>query len=576
MKNYSKRMFLLAFVAMAAVPYSTVAANLATPAEAERLRAEYKRLDVQKKAFSEEWSINRAAYIAAGEANDGFARNTAKAKLQALKDKEAKRAADWEKYKTDLLAFRNASKLGASAAEIDELKTTPDSSRVARLLEERILAKGRMGNLEVPKGCALPAEARRVLYVDPVKGSDSGDGSAVKPFKNLQAVFDKAGLLVGNERILLASGNHGQLKLAKKFEPEGFVTIEAAPGATPVMQGVALTAASKLMFKGIDFSYPRTSRTLVSISKYSKDIILTDNRFYTSKDMSDYSDMDWVKKSNNGVDSRAMCTTVRASDFSNMTGGIFVGGDSSLVTGNSFQNIVNDNIDFAASDITIRYNAVLSGRNNPANKAHHSDAMQGWTVGGVTNRNIVIDGNLVLHYQPVPKGQSKKVAYTDLGVYRQGINAFDGEWDNVTVSNNVVVTNNGCGIVFMKPSNSRFFNNIVLSSDPELSSVSLDVVAGKDGKKPVNNLVYNNLVDSLKIDNGGGVKAEGNVVLQVIASKANSYPKKGDNTLLEKGNTGSNAVVTKIDAANGVYDVRVRKDGPAAKLMDKLLLAFMK
>ena len=53
--------------------------------------------------------------------------------------------------------------------------------------------------------------------------------------------------------------------------------------------------------------------------------------------------------------------------------------------------------------------------------------IQGWSIGEATNRNVVIDSNSIINLNPADDN------------ILQGISIFDGHWDGLTISNNLVI-----------------------------------------------------------------------------------------------------------------------------------------
>ena len=68
-------------------------------------------------------------------------------------------------------------------------------------------------------------------------------------------------------------------------------------------------------------------------------------------------------------------------------------------------------------------------------------------------KNILIDSNLVIR-QTDPE--------LSFPTYLQGIDAFDSDWTNMTVTNNVIVTSAGWGMDFASIHNGLVANNTVL------------------------------------------------------------------------------------------------------------------
>ncbi|MDR3519185.1 MAG: hypothetical protein P4M00_25605, partial [Azospirillaceae bacterium] len=122
--------------------------------------------------------------------------------------------------------------------------------------------------------CAVPptSPAGHSYYVDPVNGSMANDGSSSAPWSNLQAVLNSGlvaslyyktyvtgaslsgphpnAVVEAGDTIHLRSGNYGAIKVANAYN-DGFVTIAAETGQTPVFSSLVVEGAAKWIFQGI-------------------------------------------------------------------------------------------------------------------------------------------------------------------------------------------------------------------------------------------------------------------------------------------------------------------------------------
>ena len=73
---------------------------------------------------------------------------------------------------------------------------------------------------------------------------------------------------------------------------------------------------------------------------------------------------------------------------------------------------------------------------------------------GITNKNVVIDSNYI---------QSQTVTNLALAVALQGISIFDGFWQNVSITNNVVLTSGLAGITIAGVNGLHIINNSVMN-----------------------------------------------------------------------------------------------------------------
>jgi hypothetical protein len=142
---------------------------------------------------------------------------------------------------------------------------------------------------------ALPARATE-FYVDPVNGSPTGDGSASRPWRTIQEVFDagqvesrqwdklpytpQSRLVVRNagapvragDTIRLRSGYHGDL-LVDGYHNGTFITLAAEEGHTPQFSSVHIRSNSYWRVRGLtisaEFRQPYQRRTLVHLESHN-------------------------------------------------------------------------------------------------------------------------------------------------------------------------------------------------------------------------------------------------------------------------------------------------------------------
>ena len=125
-------------------------------------------------------------------------------------------------------------------------------------------------------------------------------------------------------------------------------------------------------------------------------------------------------------------------------------GNNSLFSHNEIDHFGDDGIDYGASNISITHNYIHD--NFDLGDGNHEDVAQGQNgplLRGVPYNhfsNILIDSNLVIR-QTDPK--------LTFPTYLQGIDAFDEDWTNVTVTNNVVVTSACWGIFYSSVQTAR-------------------------------------------------------------------------------------------------------------------------
>jgi hypothetical protein len=434
------------------------------------------------------------------------------------------------------------------------------------------------GAITVPPGCANPVTpaARNTFYVDPAKGSMSNDGSAARPWSTLADVLDSKRKLVASpsapikpgDIIYLNSGDHGNVEIAGAVNND-FITVQAAPGQTPTLRSLRLNGASKWMFVGLKVqgagdgsSNSQPGAALIDFGRSlalgpTSNIVFAGNSVSTADDSSGWTDIDWVKKPfMTGLATGATCVTVSGNRFFNVRNAIGIDGEHTLIAENKIDNFGNDAIQVVASNVAIRNNTITDGRRTKSEPLH-ADAIQGWTKNGATNKNVTIDGNFIV------KTGDPEISYM------QGITVFDGNWDGLTISNNVVVTSHWHGISVYGVKNAKIINNTVAASNPKYPTW-ITVQNAKDGRLSERVIIRNNITTQLTYTEAG-VSADHNIIAKAIGtnpatggkpafvSKPGTY---GNQNVIDPDIYGT--LVT-VDNTRARYDLRLKANSPAIR-----------
>ncbi len=333
--------------------------------------------------------------------------------------------------------------------------------------------------LEVYPGCAAPAAAfAHAYHVSP--SAKDGDGSAPAPFGTLAQALAKAR---GGDVIYLASGHYGVVRISGVNAD--FITIAAEPGQAPVLDNLLVTEdapASHWAFEGLtvlgfgpgvlsDSGWPMHTARVQILS--GDNIVFAHNTVASAEGSLAWAM--WTKGTvppqtlTDGVFvNNASCVSVSDNRIFNVFNGIVAGGDlvgdrgrRLLVSGNRIRDFGADGIDHDGSDITIRNNVIQDAHNLCESACIHADGIQGWNYNnrpGLTNANIVIDGNVI-----VDRTDPHAAGPTDA---LQGIDIFDGDWDGVRITNNVVIVTAWHGITLFGGRHALIANNTVLGTTP--------------------------------------------------------------------------------------------------------------
>lgn len=446
-------------------------------------------------------------------------------------------------------------------------------------------------------GCSVPSlkSGYHTFYVDPLKGSPSGDGSSSRPWRTLADVLNPANKLVATQGhagtafnkgtdtalhpvnpsapikpgdlILLKSGDHGSIAITNMYNSD-FITVAAAPGAVPVIDKLALVSSAKWMFQGITFQGMATAATgaktvtassaLLVSTGYgdwegaTSDIVFDNDTFQTAASTSGWTDFDWLSKPYSyALRISGACTSVSSSHFQNVLNGIAVAAEKALIQGNVIEKFSNDAMDILASNMLVQGNTIKNGLNTLSDP-WHADGIQGWSAisNGVTatNTNVTIDSNTI-----IKTGDPKTT-------YMQGISLFDGKWSNLVVQNNVVAVNTWNSIAIYGAQNAMVMNNTVVSPDPTGHPSWIQIHDAKDGTPSRGVTVRNNV--ATQFDIGKGTTAfDHNIAAGSITAFSGSTK-----SVIRSGNFGAAntvlpAVLTgfmNLNPSAGTFDVRLR------------------
>jgi hypothetical protein len=411
-------------------------------------------------------------------------------------------------------------------------------------------------------GCPVPPSTfGNVWYFDPVHGKTEaagGKGSQTAPWNNLQALTraetgysfpllttapyrqvpvpgqpavnktgPQAGPVEPGDEVLLMSGNYGNVLiggLSPAVSNSNFVTVAAAPGQAPVLTSLFVGETNKWVFIGLKVQSLQpaalSGNALVQIKDGgatlpTSDIVLENLTISSQDNAAAWSQAQWVANARNGfsaLSTNTKCISLTGSHITNVRNGASLLASQLLFSNNQIDHFGDDGIDYAASNLAITKNNIHD--NLDIGDGNHEDAMQG-QIG------ILAPGTSVNHFQNVLIDSNFVIRQMDSALpfptYLQGIDAFDEDWTNVTVTNNVVITSACWGISFSSIHKSLIANNTVVADGliPTSGGCPPVVSVGDkthEGSSSSNTVVRNNLASEVTVYNlDTGVEADHNV-----------------------------------------------------------------
>jgi hypothetical protein len=164
------------------------------------------------------------------------------------------------------------------------------------------------------------------------------------------------------------------------------------------------------------------------------------------------------------IASQDYCVALNSNQIKNVFNGMGLGGDqvgtdgqNYMVADNTIDRFAGDGIDHSVTNIIIQGNHITNALDICESKCVHNDAMQGWNWEdklGITNKNVVIDSNYI---------QSQTATNLALAVALMGIDIFDGFWENVSITNNIVLVSSNTGISIAGVNGLHIINNSVMN-----------------------------------------------------------------------------------------------------------------
>ncbi|MHC4582340.1 MAG: hypothetical protein ACYS14_12865, partial [Planctomycetota bacterium] len=198
-----------------------------------------------------------------------------------------------------------------------------------------------------------------VFYVDPEKGDMGNDGSAERPWRTIQQVFERnliqshdgAGRLknaqapVGaGDTVLLRSGYHGEIYCRGAYNDD-YITIAAEKGHKPKVRRIFFSAAGKWIIRGLTVSpgfAPEFKRDriiyVVNWGGPSTDFVIENNTLYSMPDGSSWSAEQWNNLSCYGISVIGERIKIRSNTLRYVNHGIVITGDKFTVERNSIEH----------------------------------------------------------------------------------------------------------------------------------------------------------------------------------------------------------------------------------------------
>ena len=415
------------------------------------------------------------------------------------------------------------------------------------------------------------------FYLDPEQGDPANDGSAQRPWRSLQQVFDRGlvesraweslpykqasrlvpknsgGPVRAGDTIWLRSGYYGDLAIQGYYNAD-CITIAAVEGHTPRFRSIRLRSSSHWALKGLhvspEFGQGKSPRTLVDLESHGwqgpiHDVLVEQCVLQSAEDTSRWSAAEWNELACNGIEVDGTRMTVRHNRLKNVDFGISVSASHSLVEHNSVENFAGDGLRGLGDHSVFQYNLV---KNCYDVNQNHDDGFQSWSHGpkGVGKGEvvgIVLRGNTIINWEDPQQPHRGAL---------QGIGCFDGMYVDWIIENNVVIVDHYHGITLGGARGCRIVNNTVIDpNDRRPGPAAVRIGKHKNGTPSSGCTVQNNLATAIHVQAGEEMTADHNLIVDDPTSVFVDFA--GRDFRLRKGSpaidAGSGDVAPEIDVA---------------------------
>ena len=343
-------------------------------------------------------------------------------------------------------------------------------------------------------GLSSPVYSTTFYVVTPDKAvTGTPDGSQAKPFP---AVWDalKSGIVKGGDTILLSDGSHGGLKLYN-VPMNSTVIIKSLNKKKAHFTGIQLLGTtSNLTFQNLSvwaLNPASAPADIIWTSNSTSKIILTGldiRSVATSTEFMTWTAANWTANQKHGVRLDSADSEVRGNHITGVYMGISATGVNAIIEGNVIDGYNGDGIRPLGNNAVVRGNKI---KNCVVTDKNHDDGIQSWAGAAGPVDGLTIDSNVITEWTGA--------ADHPLRCKLQGIGLFDGPYNNLVISNNLVVTDQYHGISLYDGHNARIVNNTVVNARGLTGTTPyIAVRPHKNGTPSTDVLVANNVAMSIQ------------------------------------------------------------------------------
>lgn len=297
-----------------------------------------------------------------------------------------------------------------------------------------------------------PAVAETYYVAPPGTASSvSPTGAETRPFVGLEAAFD-SGKVKGGDTLLLKGGAYGPIDIKASFDTP--VIIQSQTEKSAHFDWIQLSAGVRnITLKNLSVwpSNPAEGRNFLVRSFETTSDITFDGLDIRSEeqaaDFMSWSAAKWKARMYSGILMEGQRSVAIRNKLTGINFGITIGSGRVV---NNFINGYSGDALRAYSNSVVKRNRVLNCVQIDEN---HADGFQSWAASEPV-RNLTLDSNVIIEWT----GDQSHPLRCGL----QGIGLFDGPYDNLTITNNLVAVSSYHGIAVYGARGARIINNTVV------------------------------------------------------------------------------------------------------------------
>ena len=336
-------------------------------------------------------------------------------------------------------------------------------------------------------------------YVDPA--SSGGDGTSSAPWPGLQSAFN-SGKVAAGDVIHLEQGNYGQVSIqGQRFSKP--VRLVSDPQYPAHFSALNIQRSGNISIDGVAvWTLPGEEPVRQIVEINSENIVLS--RFDIRGSGPDTNYFSWSKQrwldASSGIRARGRGIVLRENRVTGTGFGIGTIDAGAKVLGNVIRGFAGDGIRAIGDKTLVQGNYIADTVKVNDN---HNDGIQSWSrgpngrSGAGTVKGLVIDANTIVEWNG-PQNHPLRFAL-------QGIGLFDGMFEDLVISNNVIIISAWHGIAVYGGINAKIQNNTLISSSgPSREKPWIAVRDHRNGTQSSGGVVANNIAPRYQIGAGPG------------------------------------------------------------------------